>query len=84
VGILSYLYILIRHSNIVCIRLQIFRCSHHCKLDCPLVAEGFVGPFSHGPDFFDCGNAIVGNENLTRYMLAPRMMIRQISLDSLK
>jgi hypothetical protein len=71
-GILSYLYILIRHSNIVCIRLQIFRCSHHRKLYRPLVTEGFVGPFSHRPDFFDCGNTIVGNENLARCMSAPR------------
>ena len=71
-GILSYLYILIRHSNIVCIRLQIFRCSHHCKLYRPLVAEGFVGPFSHRPDFLDCGNTIVGNENLARCMFRTR------------
>ena len=66
----SYLNILICHSNIVCVRVQIFWCSHHGKLYRPLVAEGFVGPFSYRSDLFDCCDTVVGNENLAKYTLA--------------
>jgi hypothetical protein len=60
----AYLNILIRHPNVVRICLQILRSGHHCELDCPLVAEGFVGPFPHGSDLLDRGNTVVRDENL--------------------
>jgi hypothetical protein len=53
---------------------QIFGCSHHCELDSALVAEGFVGPFSHGSDLFDSCDTVIGDENLARYRLAYAML----------
>ena len=57
----SYLNELICHSDVICVRSQIFRSSHHSELDGPLVAECFVGPFSYGSDLFDRSNAVVGD-----------------------
>ena len=78
----SYLNILICHSNEVCICVQIFRCSHHSELYRPLVAEGFVGPFSHRPDLLDSCDAVVGNENLIEYKLAPVNAARKILVNT--
>ena len=63
---LAYFDILISHPDVVRIGLQIFWCCHHRKLYGSLVAEGFVGPFSHRSNFFDCSNAVVRNQNLQK------------------
>lgn len=63
-GVSAYLNILISHTNIIGVCLQIFRSGHDCELNGTLVTERLVGPFSHGTDFLDCGNTIVGNEDL--------------------
>jgi len=61
---LAYLNILICHSNIIRVCLQIFRCGHHCELDGPLVAEGFVGPFSYRSNLFYRSDTVVSNKHL--------------------
>ena len=60
----SYLNILVCHSNVVCVCLQIFWSGHDCELNGALVAESLVGPFSYGTDFLDRCNTVVGNQNL--------------------
>lgn len=59
-----YLDILISHSYIVCICLQIFRRGHHGELNRPLVSKHFVGPFSYRSNFFDRCDSIISDENL--------------------
>lgn len=58
------LNILIRHSDVVCVRTQILGGCHDGELYGPFVPEGLVCPFSHGPDFLDGCDTIVGNEDL--------------------
>lgn len=62
--IFTHLNILIRHTNVIRVRLQIFRSGHDRKLDCPLIAKCLVCPFPHGADLLDCRNTVVGNEDL--------------------
>ena len=59
-----YLDVLIRHSYVVGVCIQILRCCHHGELYGPLVAKGFVGPFSHRADLFHGSNSVVGDEDL--------------------
>lgn len=42
----AHLDVLIRHTNEIGIRPQVLGCCHGSKLYRPLVAKGFVGPFS--------------------------------------
>lgn len=60
----GYLHVLISHPDVVCICLQIFRCCHHRELNCALIAENFVGPFSYGSNLLDSRNTVVGDEDL--------------------
>ena len=60
----THLHVSIRHPNVVRVGSQIFRSGHDRELDRPLISKGLVGPFSHGSNFFDGRNAIVGNEYL--------------------
>jgi hypothetical protein len=70
VPVLSYLNILIRHSDVISVGGQIFWRSHHSELDGSLVAKGLVCPFSHGSDLFDSRNTVVRNEDLERTLSA--------------
>lgn len=56
--------VLVGHADIICIGLQVLGGGHHGELDGTLVSKGLVGPFSHGTDFFDRGNAVIGNQDL--------------------
>lgn len=58
--------VVIRHADVVCIGLQIFRGGHHSELDGPLVAEGLVGPFPDGPDLLDSGDTVVRDKYLMK------------------
>lgn len=58
------LHILICHSDVVGVGLQIFGCRHDSELNRPLVAEGLVRPFPDGSDLLDSCNSIVRNQNL--------------------
>lgn len=62
----TYLNVLISHSNIVCVCAEVLWRSHHSELDSPLVAEGFVCPFSDRPYLFHSCNSVIGDENLGR------------------
>jgi hypothetical protein len=73
----GHFHVLIRHSDVVCIRLQIFWRGHHRELDGPFVAERLVGPFSYGADLFDCGNTVVGNEHLQKNPVVSELALRR-------
>ena len=60
----THLNILISHSNVIRICSEVFWRSHHSKLDGPLVAEGFVGPFSDRSYLFHSCDTVVGYEDL--------------------
>lgn len=60
----TYLYVLIRHANVICIGCEILRRCHDGKLNGPFVSEGLIGPFSYGSDFFHRRDAIVCDEHL--------------------
>ena len=62
----TYLDILICHSDIVGIGFQIFRRSHDRKLNCSLVPKCLVSPFSYRSNFLDRCNSVVGNQDLFR------------------
>jgi hypothetical protein len=38
--------VVVGHSNVLCVGLQIFGGSHHCEVNGSLVAERLVRPFS--------------------------------------
>lgn len=59
-----HLHILICHSDVVCVGLQIFGCRHNSELNRPLVAEGLVRPFPDGSDLLDGSNSVVRNQYL--------------------
>lgn len=61
---MTYLYILISHTDIIGICGKILRGGHDGKLDGALIAKGLVGPFPHGADFLDGRNTIVGDQDL--------------------
>ena len=62
--VVSYLNVLIRHSNVVCVCLQIFWSGHHSELDGTLVAECLVGPFSYRSNLLDGCDTVVGDQDL--------------------
>lgn len=69
VGAARHFDVVVCHSDVVCVGLQIFGRGHDRKLDGALVAERLVSPFSNRSDFLDGSNAVVGNQNL---FVAPR------------
>lgn len=75
VGAARHLNVVISHSDVVCIGLQVFGGSHHCELDGALVAECLVSPFSNGSNLLDGSNTVVGNQNLF-------MMLKSASRES--
>ena len=66
----SYLDVLVRHSNVVCICLQIFWSGHHRELNRSFVSEGLVGPFSDRSDLLDGSNTVVRDQDLHTIMSA--------------
>jgi hypothetical protein len=68
--------VLICHSNVVCVCMQIFWCSHDGKLNGSLVAEGLVRPFSYRPNLLDCRNTVVGNQDLMELSVEPGAIFR--------
>ena len=62
----TYLNILIRHPDVVCIRLQILRCGHNSKLYSPFVTKRLKRPFPNTSNLLDRGDSIVGDEDLSR------------------
>lgn len=61
---MTHLNVLIRHTNVVRIGVEILRCCHHRKLNSPFISKGLICPFSYRSDFFHRGNAIVRNKHL--------------------
>lgn len=55
----AYLDVLVSHSDIVCVPLQVLWRGHDGKLYGALIAKGIVGPFPDGSDFLDSSNAVV-------------------------
>lgn len=67
-----HLHILICHSDVVCVGLQIFGCRHDSELNRPLIAESLVRPFPDGSDLLDGRNSIVRNQYLHSHVsMAP-------------
>lgn len=64
VGAAGHFNVVVCHSDVVCVGLEIFGGGHDCELDGALVAERLVSPFSNRSDFLDGSNAIVGNQDL--------------------
>jgi hypothetical protein len=56
--------IVVCHSDVICVGLQIFRSGHDGELNGALVAESLVSPFSDRSNFLDGSNAVVGDQNL--------------------
>jgi hypothetical protein len=44
---IAYFDVVISHSNVICVGLEIFWSSHDCEVDGPLVAKCLVRPFSY-------------------------------------
>lgn len=64
VGTAGDLNVVVGHTDVICVGLQIFGGGHDGELDSPLVAERLVRPFSDRSDLFDGRNTVVGNEDL--------------------
>lgn len=64
VGASRHFNVVVCHSDVVCVGLQILGGGHDGELDGALVAECLVRPFSNRSDFLDGSNAVVGNQNL--------------------
>jgi hypothetical protein len=64
VGSARNLNVLVCHSDVVCVCLQIFWRGHDGELDGALVAERLVCPFSDGSDLLDGSDTVVCNEDL--------------------
>lgn len=64
IGAAGHLNVVICHSDVVCVGLQIFGGGHDRELDGALVAECLVSPFSNRSDFLDGSDTVVGNQNL--------------------
>lgn len=60
----TYLDVLIRHADVLCVGLEILRRGHDGELNRPLIAKRLVCPFPHRADLFDGGDTVVRNENL--------------------
>lgn len=65
----THLNILICHTDVVGIGVQIFWRGHHCELDGTLIAESFISPFPDGTNLLDGGNTVVGDQNLGKSLL---------------
>lgn len=64
VGASRHFNVVVCHSDVVCVGLQILGGGHDGELDGALVAECLVRPFSNRSDFLDGSNTVVGNQNL--------------------
>ena len=58
------LNILVRHTDVISICLQIFRCGHDGELNRPFIAKSLVCPFPDRADLLDRCDTIVGDEDL--------------------
>jgi hypothetical protein len=65
VGATRDLDVLVRHADVVCVGGQVLGCGHDSELDGALIAQCLVCPLPHGADFFDGGDTVVCNENLS-------------------
>lgn len=61
----THLNILIRHPNIIRIRLQILRRRHHRKLYRPLIPKRLVRPLPNTTDLLNRRNTVVRNQHLS-------------------
>ena len=61
-----HLDISVRHPDVLCIYAQVLGSSHDGELNLSVRAEGLVGPFADGTDFFDGSDTIIGNKYLIR------------------
>ena len=73
----THLNILIGHSNVIRVCTEIFWRSHHSKLDGPLVAKGFVGPFPDGSYLLHSCDTVVGYKDLHERDVRPRHTAKQ-------
>ncbi len=64
VGTTGHLDVLVSHSDVIGVDLEIFRSGHDCELDGTLIAEGLVSPFSDGADLLNGSDTVVANEDL--------------------
>lgn len=69
VGAARHFNVVVCHSDVVRVGLQIFGGGHDRELNGALVAERLVSPFSNRSDLLNGSNAVVGNQNL---FVAPR------------
>lgn len=76
VGASRHFNVVVCHSDVVCVGLQILGGGHDGELDGALVAECLVCPFSNRPDFLDGSNTVVGNQNL---IVAPQSASHTLS-----
>lgn len=60
----THLNILVRHADVLSVRLEILGRGHDGELDRPLVAKRLVCPFPHRADLFDRCNTVVRDEHL--------------------
>ncbi|KAH3668227.1 hypothetical protein OGAPHI_001981 [Ogataea philodendri] len=56
-------HVLVGHSDVLGIGLEVFWSSHGHELDGSFVAESFVGPFSNRTDLFHGTDTVVCNKN---------------------
>jgi hypothetical protein len=59
-----HLDVVVRHADVVRVGRQVLWRGHDGELDGALIAEGLVGPFPHRADLLDCGNTVIGNQDL--------------------
>lgn len=58
--------VVVCHSNVICVGLQIFGSGHDSEVNGPLVAECLVSPFSNRSNLLDGGDTVVGDQNLPK------------------
>ncbi|PNY27761.1 Uncharacterized protein TCAP_02317 [Tolypocladium capitatum] len=64
VGAARDLDVVVGHADVVGVGPQVLGGGHDGEVDGALIAERFVGPFPHGADLLDGGDAVVGDEDL--------------------
>jgi hypothetical protein len=64
VGSSRDLDILIGHTDVIGVGLEILRSRHDGELNGALIAKSLVGPFPYRSDLLDGGNTVVGDEDL--------------------
>jgi hypothetical protein len=80
--VVTYLDVLVCHSDVVSVGSQVLRGGHDGELNGALVAKGLVRPSSDGSDLLDSGDTVVCNQDLQtarQYASKPQLEPLEVS-----